>query len=95
MLNFFINTAYAAATADQIIARITTNIINPIMGILFGLAFVVFLYGIVEFIQGAGNEKAVEKGKQHIMWGILGLVIMVGFNGIITLISSTVTTLGN
>ena len=75
--------------------KIVTNIFNPIVGVMFGLAFVVFLYGVLEFIQGGSNEKSVETGKRHMIYGILGLVIMVGVKGIIALIQSTVTTIGS
>ncbi len=93
MLSLFIHVAHAATT-DSIIGKIKTEIINPIIGVMFGFAFIVFLYGIVEFIQGSSNEKETERGKQHIIWGILGVVIMVAAMGIVNTISSTVTTLG-
>ena len=93
MFNLIINTAHAA-DASTVIDNITSEIINPIIAVMFGFAFIVFLYGVVEFIQGSSNEKEVEKGKQHIIWGILGVVIMVAAMGIVNMISSTVTTLG-
>ncbi len=93
MLILFINTAYAAS-ADEIINNIKINVLNPILGVMFGFALLFFLYGVLEFIQGGSNEKAVEIGKRHIIYGILGLVIMVGVNGLIALISSTVKTIG-
>ncbi|MBI3631949.1 MAG: hypothetical protein HY225_00675 [Candidatus Vogelbacteria bacterium] len=99
MLSFLINTAYAACadapTKIGVIDNITTQIFNPIIGILFGVSFLVFLYGVVEFIQGSSNEKEIEKGKQHIIFGILGLAIIVGVNGLITLIGNTVCSLGS
>ncbi len=94
MLNFFINTAYAAS-ANDVINKVADNIFNPIIAVMFGLALIMFLYGVLEFIQGGANEKAVEKGKQHIIYGILGLVIMVGVNGIIELIRATIQSFGN
>ena len=93
MFNLFINVAHAAS-ADSIIGKIKTEIINPIIAVMFGFAFLVFLYGIVEFIQGADNEKEVEKGKQHIIYGILGLVIMVGCMGLVTMVQETVSQIG-
>ena len=95
MLDLFISTVYAADDISCTICdKIIANIYNPIVGVLFGVAFIVFLYGVLEFIQGGSNEKAVEIGKRHILYGILGLVIIVGVNGIIALIRSTVLTIG-
>ena len=90
MLGIFINTAYAVASADAIIGKIKTNIINPIVAVAVGLAFVMFLYGVLEYVQGGSNEKEIETGKKHIIWGIIGLVIMFGVNGIIKMITDTV-----
>lgn len=89
MLSLFINTAYAA-DAVTIVDKIKTQILNPIVGVMFGLALVYFLYGMLEFVQGGANEKSVEKGKQHMIYGILGLVIIVGVQGIISMITATV-----
>lgn len=92
------NRAYAADPTGEITCRIcdkiVTNILNPIIGVLFGVAFVVFLYGVVEYIQGGSNDKSLETGKRHMVYGILGLVIIVGANGIIALINSTIVTIG-
>jgi hypothetical protein len=90
MLSIFINTVHAADAADRIINSIKTNILNPIVAVMFGLALVMFLYGVLEFIQGGPNEKTLETGKRHIIYGILGLAIMAGVQGIIAQITETV-----
>lgn len=90
MWSLLINTAHAASAVDDLVGKIKTNILNPIIAIMFGLAFVIFLYGVVEFIQGGANEKSIETGKRHMIYGILGLVIMLGVNGIIAQIISFV-----
>lgn len=72
--------------ARQIVETISTEILNPIIGLLFAIALVYFIYGVVKFIANADNESEREKGKQHIMYSILGLVIMVGVWGIMQLI---------
>ena len=92
MFNLFINTAYAADAAS-IIGNIKIQIVNPILAVMFGLAFVMFLYGMLEFIQGGANEKSVETGKKHMIYGILGLVIMIGANGIVEMITKTISSL--
>lgn len=93
MLSLFTNVAYAVDCA--VCTKIATNIINPIIGLMFGLAFVAFLYGVLEFIQGGANEKTLETGKRHMIYGILGIVIMIGARGIIELIQRLVISLGS
>ena len=72
-----------AKTVDQVMGVITSNILQPFVNVLIGIAFIYFLFGVSQFILNAGDEEAREKGKRHMIWGILGLVIMIGVNGII------------
>ncbi|KKS92360.1 MAG: hypothetical protein UV67_C0005G0023 [Parcubacteria group bacterium GW2011_GWC1_43_12] len=60
--------------------------LNEITMILFMLATVYFGWGIVQMIQSSGNEKKLEEGKKHMIWGIVGMTIMMGVWGIIALV---------
>lgn len=75
---------------DQLLENINSQIVNPIILLLMGAGLIVFLYGLVEMIQGADNEDARKKGQQHMIWGIVGLFIMVAVFGIINVIISTI-----
>lgn len=81
MLNIIFKTAHAA-TVEEIVGKVISQAIQPLIGFLMFLATVVFVYGIVEFIAGADNEKKRTDGKQHIIWGLLGLFIMVAASGL-------------
>jgi len=72
-----------------ILERINAYIINPFILLLFTIAIVVFLWGIVEFIASDEGGDARERGKQNLVWGIVGLFVMVGVYGIIKLILNT------
>ncbi len=77
-------------TYQQFLAKIEAAILFPIMTLLALGAFVLFTWGVVQFIAGAGDEEKRKKGQQHMIWGIIGLVIMFGANAIIGLIKATV-----
>ena len=81
--------AYAAGVEDTI-GKISSNIIQPIIGFLFALALVMFLWGIVQFISNAENEEKLSEGKEHMLWGIVGMFIMVSVFGIMNLICNTI-----
>lgn len=70
--------------------KIKTQILNPFVSLLLGLAVVYFLYGVVRFIVDYGNEATRAEGKKHMIWGIVGLAIMISVYGIINLISNTI-----
>ena len=61
----------------NIVQGIVTEIINPLIGIIFAAALVLFIYGLLVFIIGAGDEAKKTTGKQHLLWGIIGMTVMV------------------
>jgi cobalamin biosynthesis protein CobD/CbiB len=67
-----------------------TEIINPLILLMFGAAMIVFFWGVVQFIYNAGNETKRSQGQQHILWGLIGLFIMVAVFGILNLIIATI-----
>ena len=73
--------------AAKLISNIKVYILNPIIGFMFAVAVVMFIYGIVEYIWSADNEDKVAVGKTHMIWGIVGIFVMVGVYGILNLLS--------
>lgn len=84
---FFINVAYA--NVDSFVSNVNKLIINPLILLLFALAVVYFLYGIFEFISNQENEEKKTTGKNHMIWGIVGIVIMMGVFTILNMIMNT------
>ncbi len=72
------------------IGKVQEQILTPIITLLTLGAFLIFLWGIVEFIAGATNEEKRAAGQQHMIWGIIGLVIIFGANAIVSLLKATV-----
>ena len=86
MLSGFV--AYAK-TFDQLIFDINRTVLNPLIQFAFIVAFVIFLWGVVEFLKNANNVDGRKKGRDHMIWGVLGLVIMLGVYGIINILVNT------
>jgi branched-subunit amino acid ABC-type transport system permease component len=74
---------------NQFLGKVVTQIVNPLILLLAASAFVVFLWGVFEFIWHAGDETKRTDGKRAIMWGLVGLVIIFGAYGIINLALGT------
>ena len=84
---FFTNVAYASF--DSFVSNVNKLIINPLIILLFALAVVYFLYGVFEFISNQENEEKKTTGKSHMIWGIVGIVIMMGVFTILNMIMNT------
>ncbi len=78
--------AEATKTLMQNINRV---IINPIIFFMFACALVYFIYGLAQYLLSPGNEEVHKKSKSVMMWGIIGLFIMVGVFGIMNLLLNT------
>jgi len=82
------------ANATDLVNRISTFVLNPIIYVLFAAAFVVFIWGLVQFVANLDNEEARSTGGKHMLWGIIGMAIMAGVGGIMNIIQNTITQIG-
>ncbi len=76
------------AALNSFLAKVVAQIINPIILLLSAGAFVVFLWGVFEFIR-PGNVGKREEGRRAIFWGLIGLVVIFGAYGIINVALGT------
>ena len=77
---------------SQLVGKMVSAILNPILGLLFAVGTLVFVFGIVEFMLGLTNESQEKKeaGKQHMLYGLIGMFVMASAWAIVKLIGSTV-----
>jgi hypothetical protein len=76
-------------TASTLIGRFESYIINPALLVLFAAGFLLFVFGLVEFMVTMGRGGESDEGKQHMLWGVIGMLIMVSVYGIIALLNNT------
>ena len=74
---------------DIFLGKVVKEIVNPIILLLAASAFVVFIWGVFQFIAHAGDETHRNEGKSAILWGLVGLVIIFGAYGIINVALGT------
>jgi hypothetical protein len=79
----------AVDQASSFVDKINEVILFPLIALLLGVAFLVFLYGCAEYIIKSGNESARAEGIRHITWGIIGLIIMTSAWAILSLATGT------
>jgi len=77
-MDFFSTKVAEAAGVDTFIKNVDALIINPLIVFLFALALAYFLYGMFEFIANGTNDEKKTSGKSHMLWGVVGLTIMMG-----------------
>ncbi|KND47232.1 MAG: hypothetical protein AB199_02265 [Parcubacteria bacterium C7867-004] len=74
----------------EFVTKVQDAILTPIITLLALAAFVLFIWGVVQMLASAEDQEKRRTGQQHMIWGIIGLVIIFGTNAIISLIRATV-----
>ncbi|MFC1756894.1 hypothetical protein ACFLZC_01920 [Patescibacteria group bacterium] len=80
---------------QELINKIVEGIVNPALLLLGALAFLFFLYGLIEFIAGSESDEKRSTGKKHLVWGIIGMFIIASTYGIIGVIENFIVYLGS
>lgn len=66
-------------TTTIIAQRLTNLIVNPLIALVFAAGLLVFFWGVIEFLLAlnAGGSSSKEDGKKHMLWGLIGMFVMV------------------
>lgn len=67
----------------------TCLITNSIIPLLFALALVAFIYGVVRYVVNATDSTKREEGRQFMIWGIVALFVMLSVWGLVGILSNT------
>lgn len=86
----FVPAIVMAADIGSIVEDIG-EIVKIIIPILMLVAFMVFLWGVVKFIFAGGDEEKRKTAKHYIVYGLIGLFVMVAVWGIIEVVLNTFT----
>lgn len=76
-------------TIVPLLKKIDTFILNPLIGLAFAVATIVFLFGIFQFIMSETADGARETAKKKILYGLLGMFIMSSAYGLIHIVLGT------
>ena len=75
--------------AQTFVDKVNAIILFPLITLLTSIALLMFLWGAFEFVRGADSEDARNTGRRHMLYGIIGLLIMLSAYAIIKIAAST------
>jgi predicted PurR-regulated permease PerM len=79
----------AEASVVTLMQSVNRVIINPLIILLFALAVVYFIYGLTKYLLSPENEEIRKTSKSHMLWGIIGMFIMISVFGIMNILLNT------
>lgn len=80
--------AAAQTTIGDILTKIKA-LLDQIIPILMVLATIVFLYGIITYITSGGDEEKKADAKWYMIWGLIGLFVMIAIWGLVKVLFTT------
>lgn len=84
--------AYASAheaAARSLLAKIQSAILFPLITLMVSVAVLMFLWGAFEYVYNADSDQGRETGRRHMLYGIIGLLVMISAYAILTIATGT------
>src|SRR3989344_5128692 len=79
---------FAVQTVDSIFVQLG-GFLNSVMPLIVGLAFLYFLWGVYTYVVRSASEEDKEKSRNTIIYGVIGLFVMLAAWGLVNVLIST------
>ena len=79
----------AQAVAQGFLAKINEAILFPLITLMMAIALLVFLYGAFEYVKNASNDGSREEGRRHLLYGTIGMLVMLSALALLTIAAGT------
>lgn len=76
--------------AHSFVGQINEHILFPLITLLTVAALVVFLWGGFQYVYNANNDSKRAEGAKHLLWGTIGLLVMLSAFAILTVAANTI-----
>src|SRR3989344_1465700 len=73
--------AFAQVTIETLIVSFA-ELINLLVPVLITAALVVFIWGAVRYIGAKSDENKIKEGRNFLIFGVLGIAVMVSVRGL-------------
>lgn len=74
-------------TIQDLLCRIS-GILNAVLPVLIALGVVYFVWGVITYVV-ASDEEAKSAGRNRIIFGIIGLAVIIGLWGLVYILTNT------
>ena len=74
---------------QNLLSYATCIITKSVIPLIFALAVLMFVWGVVQYVINTDEEAKKAKGRQFMIWGIIGLTVMVSIWGLVSVLGNT------
>ena len=79
-------TTYASNLGQ--VTDIANRLVGRVFYLIMALATIAFLWGIVKYLFGGDDKKQREESKKFMLWGIVGLTVMVSVWSLVAILAN-------
>ncbi len=76
-------------TLGDLMTYVTCLISNSVIPLIVSLAIAMFTWGVAQYVINSDEESKKQKGKQFMIWGIIGLAVMFSVWGLVRIVGQT------
>jgi hypothetical protein len=76
-------------SVGNVFNSLTCTLIGFVVPFLFALATVGFIWGVIQMFMNPDSEEKRKTGKQFMVWGLVGLFVMLSVWALVNVLSST------
>lgn len=76
-------------SGEQILSNVVTEIFSPLYQAAVGVSILYFLYGVAKYVLDLNNPEKQTFGKSHLLWGMVGLFIILSVGGILNALNES------
>jgi hypothetical protein len=73
-----------------IVSKIVLAVVMPVITVVFALAILLFIWGTAGLIINREDPDKRVESQRHILWGVIGIFIMIASYGIIRFVANTI-----
>ena len=79
----------AGATGGGTFESTVKNVITGVLGVIGVLALIAFIFGGITWMTSGGESAKIQKGKNMMIWAVMGIVIIFSAYAILSFIFTT------
>lgn len=71
---------------EQVLSNIVSELFSPLYQLVAGVTILYFLYGAAKYVIDLNDPEKKTFGKSHLLWGTVGLFVVLSVGGILSMI---------
>ncbi len=81
--------AQPSTTGIENIMALVKKMADSLIPLFMVVVVAIFMWGIIKYVTSSGDEEKRKSAQGYIIYGLLGIFVMVAFYGIITLVAGS------